>query len=52
MISGIEQLVAIATDTPVQIAVPQFGLDDAIQIVDFIENRFLKDPDRSTRSPK
>ncbi len=52
LISGVEQLMAVATDTPVAVAVPQFGLDDAPQIVDFIENRFLKDPRRSNRSPE
>jgi len=36
-----EQLVAIATDTPMDINIPQFGVDDAFGIVDFIVNRFL-----------
>jgi molybdopterin-guanine dinucleotide biosynthesis adapter protein len=42
LISGSDQLTAIATDTPVQVAVPQFGLDDTTQIVNFIEKRFLE----------
>lgn len=36
-----EQLVAIATDTPMDINIPQFGIEDAFGIVDFIVNRFL-----------
>jgi molybdopterin-guanine dinucleotide biosynthesis adapter protein len=52
LITGVEQLVAIATDTPVAAAVPQFGLEDAAHIVDFIEKRFLEDSNRSMRSPE
>jgi molybdopterin-guanine dinucleotide biosynthesis adapter protein len=52
LISGIEQLVAVAADTPLEVAVPQFNLNDATQIVDFIENRFLKGSKRAKRSPK
>jgi len=52
LISGIEQLVAVATDTPVEVAVPQFDLDDAAKIADFIENHFLKDRNLSKRSPE
>lgn len=36
-----DQLVAIATDTPMDINIPQFGIEDAFGIVDFIVNRFL-----------
>jgi len=43
LISGIEQLLAVATDTPIEVAVPKFDLNDATTIADFIENRFLKD---------
>ncbi len=43
LISGIEQLVAVATDTPVEVTVPQFDLNDATNIAGFIENRFLND---------
>jgi molybdopterin-guanine dinucleotide biosynthesis protein B len=51
LISGIEQLVAVATDTPVEVVVPQFDLDDAVQIADFIENRFLKISKNAKHSP-
>jgi len=51
LISSAGQLAAVATDTHLQLAVPQFDLDDATQIVDFIENCFLKDTNESKRSP-
>lgn len=43
LISGMEQLAAVATDTHLEIPIPQFDLNDTTQIADFIENRFLKD---------
>ena len=52
IISGNEQLVAVATDTPLEVTVPQFDLDDATKIADFIENHFLKDRNLSKRSPE
>jgi molybdopterin-guanine dinucleotide biosynthesis protein B len=52
LISGIEQLAAVATDTPIQVDVHQFDLNDATQIVDFIENRFLKNTHLTKRSPE
>jgi molybdopterin-guanine dinucleotide biosynthesis protein B len=51
LISGSDQLVAIASDAPLQVTVPQFDLNDATQIADFIEKRFLKDNNTSNRSP-
>lgn len=36
-----DELIAIATDQPFDINVPQFGLDNAAGIVDLIEERFL-----------
>ena len=42
VISSAEQLVAVATDTPLNVAVPQFDLNDSVPIVDFIEQRFLQ----------
>ena len=42
VISGVEQLVAVATDTPLNVTVPQFDLNDSEPIVDFIEQRFLQ----------
>jgi molybdopterin-guanine dinucleotide biosynthesis protein B len=41
LISNPAQRIAVATDTPLQANVPEFNLDDAIQIVDFIELKFL-----------
>jgi molybdopterin-guanine dinucleotide biosynthesis protein B len=53
LISGIEQLAAVATDTPVEVvAIPQFDLNDATQIVDFIEKRFLEGKNAAKRSPR
>jgi molybdopterin-guanine dinucleotide biosynthesis protein B len=42
LISGIEQLVAVATDTLIETSVPQFDLEDSVKIADFIEKHFLK----------
>lgn len=36
-----EELVAIATDVPVALAVPQFGLEDAEGLARLLEERFL-----------
>ncbi|MFC1878521.1 molybdopterin-guanine dinucleotide biosynthesis protein B [Chloroflexota bacterium] len=40
LLCGAAQLVAVATDIPLQVEAPQFGLDEISKIVDFIENRF------------
>jgi molybdopterin-guanine dinucleotide biosynthesis adapter protein len=37
-----EELVAIMADYPVNMPVPQFGLDDAVGVVSLLEERFLK----------
>jgi molybdopterin-guanine dinucleotide biosynthesis protein B len=37
-----EELVAIATDQPYDLDVPQFGLDDVVGLADLIEERFLR----------
>ncbi len=37
-----EELVAIATDQHFDLPVPQFGLDDAVGLVDTLESRFLR----------
>lgn len=37
-----EELVALATDQPFDMDVPQFGLDDAAGLVDLIVQRFLQ----------
>ncbi|MGB9775273.1 MAG: molybdopterin-guanine dinucleotide biosynthesis protein B [Anaerolineae bacterium] len=39
-----EELVAIATDQPYDLDVPQFGLDDVAGLADLIEERFLRVP--------
>jgi hypothetical protein len=36
------QLVAVATDTHLNISLPQLDLNDSIQIADFVEVTFLK----------
>ena len=37
-----DELVAIATDQHFDLPVPQFGLDDAVGLVDILERRFLR----------
>ena len=37
-----DELVAIATDQHFDLPVPQFGLDDAVGLVDTLERRFLR----------
>lgn len=39
------QLIAVATNIPLSIDVPQFDLDEATSIVDFLEQRFLQQPE-------
>jgi molybdopterin-guanine dinucleotide biosynthesis adapter protein len=41
LVSDPKDLVALATDHPIALDVPQFGLDDAVGLVDLIEGRFL-----------
>jgi molybdopterin-guanine dinucleotide biosynthesis protein B len=36
----LDDLIAIVTDEPFDYSVPQFGLDDADQVADFLERRF------------
>jgi molybdopterin-guanine dinucleotide biosynthesis protein B len=38
-----EELLALATDTPFNMGVPEFDLDDSAGIVDLIEDRYLKE---------
>ena len=42
LISTDDQLVAIATDIPLDLNVPQFDLNDGSAIADFIEENFIK----------
>lgn len=42
LIGSREQRFAVAADFPLDLGVPQFGLDDVQGIADFIEVRFLK----------
>ena len=37
-----EELLAVATDVPLNIGVPEFALDDSAGIVDLIQEQFLK----------
>lgn len=39
-----EKLIAVATDQPYNLNIPQFDLNDAVGLVDFIEERFLRGP--------
>jgi molybdopterin-guanine dinucleotide biosynthesis protein B len=38
-----EELIAIMADYPVDIPVPQFALDDALRVVDLLEELYLQD---------
>ena len=42
----LDDLLAIVTDHPFAMAVPQFGLDDAEEVADFLERRFALSPKR------
>jgi molybdopterin-guanine dinucleotide biosynthesis adapter protein len=42
LVSDPNDLVALATDHPIALDVPQFGLDDDVGLVDLIERRFLR----------
>jgi molybdopterin-guanine dinucleotide biosynthesis adapter protein len=44
LISNPEMLVAVASDAPLTVDVPQFSLDDACRIVDWVERKFLFPP--------
>jgi molybdopterin-guanine dinucleotide biosynthesis protein B len=44
-----DELIALATDQPFEMDVPQFGLDDAAGLVDLIEESFLFDQRRKTK---
>jgi molybdopterin-guanine dinucleotide biosynthesis adapter protein len=45
LVSDPKDLVAIATDHPIALDVPQFGLEDIREITDLIEKRFLRPPE-------
>lgn len=45
LIVGEDQLVAVATDVPLELDVPQFDLDDIAGIVEFIEQEFIRGVD-------
>jgi molybdopterin-guanine dinucleotide biosynthesis protein B len=45
LIGDEEQLVAVATDVPLEVEVPQFDLDDITGIVEFIEQEFIRGED-------
>jgi molybdopterin-guanine dinucleotide biosynthesis protein B len=42
LIGSLEQRFAVAADFPLDLGVPQFGLDDIQEIANLIEQRFLK----------
>jgi molybdopterin-guanine dinucleotide biosynthesis protein MobB len=47
----LDDLLAIVTDHPFEISVPQFGLEDAVPVADFIVGRFgVKEPREMCRS--
>lgn len=50
LLSQPEQLLAIATDHPFNLAVPQFALDDAAGLVDLVEAKLLRRGDRDSHS--
>ncbi|MCB2179535.1 molybdopterin-guanine dinucleotide biosynthesis protein B [bacterium] len=42
LIGGEEQLVAVASDTPLDVHVPILDLNDIVKVADFVENTFIK----------
>ena len=42
LLSAESELLAIVTDQPYAVQVPQYGLDDAAGVADLLESRFLK----------
>jgi len=44
LIADPDQLIAVATDTPLDISTPQFNLNDSSGIVDFLVQTFLLEP--------
>lgn len=49
LLCGPEELIAILTDYPVEMPVPQFDLDDAAGVVNLLEKLYLRrNPERST----
>jgi molybdopterin-guanine dinucleotide biosynthesis protein B len=42
LVCGKEELIAVATDQPHNVPVPQFGLDDAKGLVDLLERLYLR----------
>ncbi len=43
-----EELLALVTDQPFDLSVPQFDLEDVVGLADFIEERYLKGPKEQT----
>lgn len=42
LIGGEEQLVAVASDTPLEVNVPLLDLNDIVEVADFVETTFIK----------
>lgn len=42
LIGDEEQLVAVATDVPLNLSVPQLDLNDVVEIAEFIEQKFIQ----------
>jgi molybdopterin-guanine dinucleotide biosynthesis protein B len=42
LLCGAEELIGIMADYPLEVSVPQFGLDDAAGVVDLLEKLYLK----------
>jgi molybdopterin-guanine dinucleotide biosynthesis protein B len=49
LLCSVDELVAIMADYPVAMEVPQFGLDDAPQVVDLLIRTFLASPEGGER---
>jgi molybdopterin-guanine dinucleotide biosynthesis protein B len=49
----LDDLIAVVTDEPFDYQVPQFGLDQASEVADFLELRFsLRPDDKEVRRPE
>jgi len=51
LVCNSKKRIAVAADLPLELGVPQFGLDDVVEIADLIEQRFLKQPAATFQRP-
>jgi molybdopterin-guanine dinucleotide biosynthesis protein B len=49
LLCEVEELIGVMADYPVDIPVPQFALDDALGVVDLLEELYLQDAGEEER---